>query len=63
MSRQWTEKGLRELGELLHSVHGVVNKTSGTEVWSFLFLTGGLVVIEFRRLWMAGTGELLIAEC
>lgn len=60
MSRQWTEKGL---GELRHYVYRVGNKTSGMEVWSFLFSTSGLVVTEFRRLWMAGTGEPLIAEC
>lgn len=63
MCRQRTENGLGERGGLLHSVHRVVEKTSGMEVWSFLFLTSGPVVTEFRRPWMAGTQAMLVAGC
>lgn len=63
MSRRGTEKGLGELEGLLCSVHSVVNKTSGMKVWSFLVLTSGPVDSEFRRLRMAGTQAMLVAEC
>lgn len=64
MSRQRTEEGLGELGGLLPSVRRVVSKTPGMKVYSFLLVASiRMMVFEYRRLWVAGTQETLVAEC